>query len=867
MAWSAARVRYAEVAAIQDALGCPEPLAWTLVRRGLGDPEAAREFLAADGPLDPPEALPGIAEAADRLALAVRRGEAVVVHGDYDCDGITSTTILLQALRARGGRAEAFLPSRFSDGYGVSESTVERLAGEGCRLLVCVDCGTTAVDALTRAAELGIESIVCDHHLAGGLRPPAILANPALGRPDGPLPAAAGVVFKLTRALAARLDGGGLAPPPDDGLDLVALATVADAVPLQGENRRLVARGLAAMRTAPRPGIVALCRAAGIAPRALTARSLGFQLAPCLNASGRLAHAGRGLDLLMAADAAEADPIAAELWALNLERRAVEARILEEALAILDASPSEVREADAIVAAGTGWHEGVVGIVASRLVERYGRPAVVIACDDETGVAKGSGRSLPGVDLHGLVARASGTLTRWGGHAGAVGLQLAPGDVATFRRELVAAAEGERAAIERARVRIVDAVVGGADLGLRGAEALEALAPFGRGNPDVRLAVTGCEVGGAVRVGEGKHLQVRLRAGGAHARAIGFGLGQRAPDLAAGERHDALVRLEVERWQDLVGPRVVLEALEPLKTPGRPVAGLCVQGCDVRCPERRGGGDLRSLLDAPDDAPAPPPAGPPLGVRDDRGRGVAAARIAALAAADGGVVACVSDVAARRAALESVLQPARLGLEVAVLGGGRCDLDALRARLALARGGPLLAMLDYERLAEVEPPAGAHLVLVDPPADPAAAAWASARAAGRWLHLVWGPEEVAVATAAAEREWDLRPLAAELWRALADGARRPWGPGLEALLLGDGPRMRSPRAVARALGVLRDVGLVEVADDGVRAVIPAPRRDLGESLRYRKAQARLAACREMLGRAATIDLAGAAAPTRVPAGS
>lgn len=857
MSWRARRVRFADVARLEEALGCPEPLAWVLARRGLADPEEARAFLAAGDPgipLDPPESVPGVAEAADRLALAVRKGERIVVHGDYDCDGITSTAILVRALRGRGARVRHFLPSRFTDGYGVSAVTVERLAEEGCDVLVCVDCGTTAVEPLRRATELGMAAIVCDHHLAGGARPPAIIANPALGRGAEPLPAAAGVVLKVVQALAQRLDGDRLAPPPEDGIDLAALATVADAVPLVGENRRLVARGLSALRTAPRPGIAALCRAAGLVPRALDARHLGFSLAPCLNAAGRMAHPDQGLALLLESDPARADRLAAELWGLNLERRDTERRILEEAVAIVEASAPEERGADAIVVAGEGWHEGVVGIVAARLVERFGCPAIVLSRDGER--AKGSGRSLPGVDLHALVAAAASRLVRWGGHQGAVGLELRDEDVDSFRRELEQAAAGARRAIERARVRPVDVVVSARDLGLPLAEAIEQLAPFGRGNPEVRLLVAGAEVLRTARVGEGgRHLEVRLRSGGAYARAIGFGLGPREATLDPAVRHDAVVRLEVERYQELVGPRVVLEALEPLSGDGT-AEGLCRRPCDAGCPSRVE--SVRDLLDAPDDLPPAPP-GSPAATRDRRGEGAAVAVLAALAGADGGAVAVVSDVARRRSALEGALRPERLGVEVAVLGGERCDPEGIRARLARARGGPVLAMVEYERLPEVELPPTAHVVLVDPPARAAEAAWAAARADGRWLHLVWGEDDVEFARQVAEERWELRPAAAAIWRGLADGALRPWGPELDRLLLGDGRVMRPPRVAARALAILRELRLVEVGEEGVRAVVPAPRRDLAESLRYRSCRARLEACRTLLDRAMTLAIAPPAA--------
>lgn len=858
MSWRAARVGFADVAALQEALEVPEPVAWVLARRGLTDPAAAREFMRSDGPLAPAEDLPGIAEAADRLARAVRGGERIAVHGDYDCDGVCSTAILVSALRGRGADVVPFLPSRFAEGYGVAVSTVEALAGRGVRVLVCVDCGTSAGEALTRAVDLGMEPIVADHHLAGGHRPPGILANPALGRPPDDLPAAAGVVHMLVRALAARMDRGGLAPDPDEGLDLVALATVADAVPLVGDNRRRVAQGLRAMRERPRPGIAALCAAASLEPRTVSARGLGFTLAPCINAAGRMGHPDRALELLLATDAATAEPIGRELWALNAERREVERDIVEQAIAMVEAEPDHVRAAGIVLAAGDGWHEGVVGIVASRLVERFERPAIVLSRSGDT--AKGSGRSLPGVDLHALVGAASGSLTRWGGHPGAVGLELPAAAVAGFRDELFAAAEGARAAIARARVRIVDAVVGGRDLTLGTAEALDALAPFGRGNPSVRLVVPGATVESPAAVGQGKHLQVRLRSGGVHARAIGFRMGERARSVDVGERHDAVVGLEIERWQGLVSPRVQVEALEPLTA--RPaLPAQCVQACDAACPQRLPLADLRRMVAGEVAPPMPPPAeAPPAGVRDRRGEGASLAVLAALAGADRGVVAVVCDVARRRGALETALEPGRLGVEVAVLGGSRCDPGAFALRLAQARGVPALAMVEYGVLPAIELPADIHVVMVDPPSSPRDNAWVVHHAAGRWLHLVWGDAETELALAAAEDEWALRPVAAAIWTALRDGVRRPWGDDLERALLGDGAASRPPRAVARALAALAEVGLAEVGEDGVRVVPEAGRRDLGDAPRVAAAQARLAEARAYLALAPTLDPLAVAPP-------
>lgn len=855
MAWRTSRVAYADVVRLQEALDCPELLAWVLTRRGLADPIEARAFLASDGPLDPPESIPGIPEAADRVARAIRGNERIVVHGDYDCDGITSTAILMRALEARGARARAFLPSRFTDGYGVSVATVERLADEGCDLLITVDCGTTAVEALERAADLGIDSVVCDHHLAGGRRPPAIIANPALGRGSDALPAAAGVTFKLTQAVATRLDGDGrLAPDPDEGLDLVALATVADAVPLIGENRRLVARGLAALRASPRPGIAALCAAAGISTRGVDARALGWSLAPAINASGRMAHPERALALLLADDPTTARELANELWELNMSRREVEQRVTQEAIAIMEASPEAARDAPAIVVAGEGWHEGVVGIVASRLVDRFGRPAIVVSIDGE--LAKGSGRSLPGVDLHALVGAASAPLQRWGGHSGAVGLQLAAADIAGFREGFAAAAESAVAAIARARVRPVDAVVGIRDLTLPMAEALESLQPFGNGNPDVRLVIPGCVLEAAGTMGEnGKHLQLRLRAGNAHTRALGWGMGERMGRMAVGDRHDVIVGLTVDRWQELVGPRVTVEAVEPLRT-GVALPGQCPQPCDVHCPDRIG--NIRELMSAGWELPQPPVAAPPLGVCDRRGDGAIVSTLAALAGADRGVVALVADTARRRAVLADVLAPHRLGVEVAVLGGRRCHTHGLAERLAGARDRPALALVEYAVLPDLQLPDGVHVALVDPPSDPESAGWAQACSDGRWLHLLWGDEEAAFAVAAAERDFDLRPAASAIWRALPEAVEVPWGVELDRLIFGDGDPMRSPVAAARSLAALAEIGRISLTPSGVTRVAAHDGPGLESAPTAAASSERLDAARAFIARAATLTFDGPA---------
>ena len=854
MGWTASRVPYAKVLALQEALAIPEALAWTLVRRGLDDPEAAREFIRGDGPLDPPEAIDGIPEIADRLVVALRRGEKIAIHGDYDCDGVCATAVLAHALRAAGGDVRTFLPSRFTDGYGVRVETVELLADESATVLVCVDCGTSAVEALERAVEMGMDPLVCDHHLAGGIRPPGILANPALGQARNDAPAAVGVVFALVRALADRVGTQLLGPDPEREIDLVALATVADAVPLVGQNRRLVHRGLAMMRRETRPGIRALCQAAGLDPRTIDARSLGYTIAPVINAAGRLRHPDEALSLLLEDDLAKARVIADDLWALNAERREVEQRITAEAIAQIEASPPEIRDANVIVAIGDRWHEGVVGIVASRLVERFDRPALVLTRDGE--IAKGSGRSLPGFDLHDLLGRASTRLTRWGGHAGAVGLQLPVGEVGAFRDELLAAAASLGPLLDRARVRPVDAVVGARELTLETAEAFETLAPFGRGNPQPRLLMPGCTAEAAGTVGKGgRHLNVRLQCGGAHLRAVGFGHGHQARGLPDGIRLDAHVTLGIERFQGFVGPRVAIERIEPVGS-GPAAGGTCAPACDLRCPDRRTITNIRARVCEPEVETRTPPSPPasPLDVHDDRGRGSALVRIAALAGADAGVVVVVSDIPRRRGMLEDVLHPDRIGVEVGALGGARCEVGAMRDRIERAARRPGVLLLDYAALAEVTMPDGTHMVVLDPPSSAAQAQWLRFHGADRHVHLVWTDHEVAFAQFVAADRWDLRPLAEQLWRNLAAQGSWRWDAACEQALLGSEAAIRLPEAVADTLIALSELGFLRIDRQHLVVLDPPERRRLEDAPRVIAAQAQLLAAGEYLARAGTLEL-------------
>ena len=538
------------------ALGIGEITAAVLVRRGLSDPAEARRFLDGEQPPHDPFLLGDMAEACERIRAAVAAGTRICVHGDYDVDGIAATTLAVLLLRELGADVGWHLPSRFDEGYGVSSATLARLADEGCGLVLTVDCGITAVAEVAEAKTRGLEVIVTDHHRPGPTLPdcPIVAMRPS----DYPFPelCGTGVVHKLGQALF-----GVDSEISKRHLDLVALATIADVVPLVDENRSLAIAGLRALARTQKPGLRALMRSAGVDPAALDAGAVGFRLGPRINAAGRLGHPRAALELLLCTDEHEAARLADSLEELNRERQAVESRIVREAIAQVESWPEELRARHGYVVAGADWHEGVIGIVASRLVERYHRPIVLIAGGD--GHWKGSGRSIPSFDLHGALGACAGLLERWGGHRAAAGLSIKPENVEEFATAFAAHAAGTVDEDDLRPVTHIDAVVPRASrLGLDLAAELGRLAPFGLGNPSVTLLAPGCELAELATVGEGKHLRFRVRReGGDAGSAIAFGLGSRLDSLGAGGRYDVAFRLEENRWNGTVAPQLVVRRI------------------------------------------------------------------------------------------------------------------------------------------------------------------------------------------------------------------------------------------------------------------------------------------------------------------
>ena len=537
-------------------LGVSEVTASVLVRRGYEEPAAAHDFL--DGEREPhdPFLLGDMTEAVEHIRAAVARDARICVHGDYDVDGICATALAVLTLRELGADVTWHLPSRFEEGYGISGGTIARLADDGCALVLTVDCGITAVEEVAQARALGLDVVVTDHHRPGDELPdcPVVATRPS----SYPFPelCGTGVVHKL----AAALLGPGH-PALARHLDLVALATIADVVPLVDENRSLATAGLRALARTAKPGLRALMHAAHVDPAAVDSGAVGFRLAPRINAAGRLCRPDVALQLILTEDADEAARLAQELETLNRERQGVEDRILRSAIRQVEEWPEPRRCRRGYVLWSDEWHEGVIGIVASRLVERYHRPVVMIAgrTGPEGTEWKGSGRSISSFDLHGALADCSSHLDRFGGHRAAAGLSIGGEQLEAFAQAFADHADAALAEADLRAMTVVDAVVPASALTLDLAQELDRLAPFGLGNPDVTLLVAGVEAVGASTVGEGKHLRFRIRQHGRDGgSAIAFGLGAELDSMREAERYDLAFRLKENRWNGTVAPQLVV---------------------------------------------------------------------------------------------------------------------------------------------------------------------------------------------------------------------------------------------------------------------------------------------------------------------
>lgn len=512
---------------LRRALRLPAPLCRLLAVRGHGTPADGKSFLRPLlTSLHDPALMRDAEVAARRIVRAIERDETVVVHGDYDADGISGACLLTRWIRALGGRAEPIVPDRFRHGYDLSGPGVERAADLGASLLVTVDCGIVALDPVRLAAEAGMDVIVTDHHAPGPRLPDALaVVNP--NRPGCCYPnkdlCGAGVAFKVGQLVARAL--GRPADEAWDHLDLVAVATVADQVPLRGENRILARYGLRVLAGTERPGPVALMRSAGMTPGdPVAAEAIAFRVGPRINAAGRVGDAAEALRLLLTGDPAEARGLAEVLERNNQERRDLESRTAEEAFAMLGETYDPARDR-AVVIAGEGWHSGVIGIVASRLVERIHRPTVVIALDGDEG--RGSARSIPPFDLHAAVSACGEHLSRFGGHHQAAGMDIRRASIPAFREAFQTVARECMGSEEPRPLLQIDAEIGLGEVNRELCRCLRYAGPFGRGNPEPVFMARGVRFAAPPKVLKGGHLKFRMARDGAALGAIGFRIVER----------------------------------------------------------------------------------------------------------------------------------------------------------------------------------------------------------------------------------------------------------------------------------------------------------------------------------------------------
>lgn len=546
--WITREVDEARARRLGAALALPVPVAKVLISRGIDTPAAAERFLNPRlSDLSDPFEMPGMREAVARIWRAIDGGERITVYGDYDCDGVTSTAMLMLVLRRLGAEVKAFIPRRLEDGYGFSIGALAKVIKETRpALIVTADCGTRSNEAVADAAAQGVDVIITDHHEGQDVTLPAAVAviNPKLGGPADVEPlAGVGVAFKLCHGLVkqALADGREVAGTIDlrEYLDLVAIGTVADVVPLTGENRTLARHGLARLNgAAARCGVQALVRVAGIRTR-LDCYHLGFLIGPRLNAAGRLGSADVGLELLMTDDPARARRLAGQLDANNRERKRIEESIIEEAAAEIEAG-FDPDKSFGLVACRQGWHIGTIGIVAARLAGRFKRPAVVISIDED-GRGRASCRSVNSVNLVKVLDQCADLLVAYGGHNQAAGMDIREQNVDAFRKRFNAACQGLIDEEDFGMTHTVDAWISLSEADQALIEAVDALRPLGLGNPTPIWGVKGVRILGQPKLVGSNHLKMTVACGATQMDAIGFGMAGRK--LGRTE-HDLLVQVQ-----------------------------------------------------------------------------------------------------------------------------------------------------------------------------------------------------------------------------------------------------------------------------------------------------------------------------------
>ena len=573
--------------------------AMVLASRGLTDPKQAAGYLDCTAALHDPFLMTDMDLAADRVRLAIERGEKIAVFGDYDVDGITSTCMLTDFLRRQGANCISYIPSRLEEGYGLNPIAIHQLHAEGVNLIVSVDCGITAINEAQLCKELGMELVITDHHECKDRLPEAVaVVDPH--RPDGGYPhknlSGVGVAFKLACALCGDQEA-----VLNEYADMVCLGTVADVMLLQGENRVFVARGLESLRHTRRPGFAALMHESGCAPETVSASTIGYNLAPRINAAGRMGQIGLALDLFLTQDEAEAAVLARKLCDLNRQRQAVESQIYAQAVGMLpDGKPPE-----AIVLADDTWHQGVVGIVASRMAEEYCCPAFLICLDGDHG--KASSRSFGGFNLFTSLTTLAPLLESYGGHELAAGFTINRHNIARFREDICALAAAYYADSGPRTVLEIDCVIPPELMTVRSVESLSILEPCGNGCPKPVFAMERLCVERITMVGGGRHMRLRLRSGHHILGAIYFSATPETASIEQGDLVDVAFNAQINEFRGErtvqmnvldIRPSCCAESSPELHDYARLRSGLSPSAAALLLPDRVTLGDVWRYLAA-----------------------------------------------------------------------------------------------------------------------------------------------------------------------------------------------------------------------------------------------------------------------------
>lgn len=552
-----------EVSRISEKYKIPKVISTILLNRGIDEADFPAFLQKSMKDVINPKLMLDMDKATERILKAIRDKEKTVIYGDYDVDGITSTALMYEFLSSQGADVSYYIPDRMDEGYGINIMAVNKLFKQGAKLLITVDCGITAIGEVEFAALQGMDVIITDHHTCKDRLPSAAKAILNPKRPDCDYPfdslAGVGVAFKLVLALAIEL-GLNTTECFKRYVDIVTIGTIADVVPLLGENRIMADKGLKLLQKPFRPGIRALIEVAGAANRPVTASTIAFAAAPRLNAAGRLGSAQTAVELLLTKDENEARKIALELDAENKERQTTERQIYDEAMELIASDPNFAKK-KVIVLAKEGWHQGVIGIVASRINDLFYKPCILIS--HHNGVGKGSGRSIAGFNLFDALTHCEKYLTGYGGHAIAAGLNINMSDLDAFTKEINKYADETLTEKDMLPSVEIDCRVSERFLTLENAAMLSRLEPFGMGNERPVFALENAEAVYVSAAGaEGKHLRLRLAKNGVSVNCIGFSMGEMAEKISHGSRLDAAFTMDINHYQGTDSVQLILKDIK-----------------------------------------------------------------------------------------------------------------------------------------------------------------------------------------------------------------------------------------------------------------------------------------------------------------